>query len=118
MLDVGGFLLFGDGVWERVPSAGYLAFLGAQPEDLGSFDELLVAGLRFGLKAISSYHSTQMDWDSFEDHYYSTMIRWFDANPKDSDSEAFRSPMTIWRENYLIEGRGTLGFGTILSERT
>ena len=117
LLTPGKLLLFGDGIWDKTPAQSYLNFLGVKQSDLGSFEEFQQAGLSHGLRPLSAYHSTQADWDSFEDHYYETLIRWCDNNPDDPDSEPFRARMTKWREAYLTEGRGTLGFAIVLFEK-
>ncbi len=117
MLRPGGYLLFGDGIWDAEPSQHYLDFLGMRKEDSVSFDEFQNFGQAFGLAPVKSYRSTSQDWDSFEDHYYHTMIKWCEENPADPDEPAFRTRMTAWRDAYLSYGRGTLGYAIVLYQK-
>ncbi|MBS1718267.1 MAG: class I SAM-dependent methyltransferase [Armatimonadetes bacterium] len=117
LLQPGGYLLFGDGIWERTPSQEYLEFLGAKEEEMPSFDQFRDAGRAYGLDPLKSYVSSPQDWDSFELSYYESMITWCDEHPEDPDAKPFRERASKWWEMYQREGRGVLGFAIVLFKK-
>jgi SAM-dependent methyltransferase len=117
LLKPGGKLLFGDGIWDKEPSAEYLAFLGEEQSARLFADEFIVLGEQYGFQLKRSHVSTQSEWDSFEDHWYSTMIKWCDNHPSHPNSSPYRERMESWRKAYLSMGRGTLGFAMVLLEK-
>jgi SAM-dependent methyltransferase len=59
-------ILIGDGYWARPPSEAALRGLGAEPDELGSLDELLASVWASGFEVVDVQTASLDEWDAFE----------------------------------------------------
>lgn len=113
----GGHLLVGEGYWRQDPPPEYLAFLGAEPDELLTHEGNLSLARTLGLEVVRSHRATEAEWSLYEDTYADNVLRFVSENPQDPEADAMRRRIESWREAYLRWGRRTLGFGLYLLRR-
>lgn len=105
-----GWMIVGDGIWERSPDPAYLAALGMtadQVRDLEGTREL-VSSLGFGI--VDQQLATLDDWDRYESSYHDSVLAWASSCPDPQQARAYRERADAWFDLFLAHGRGTLGF--------
>ncbi len=113
----GGWLLLGEGFWEKTPEPDYLETFGAEVGELGSHFENVVRPTAHGFTIAWSRVSSQADWDHYEGLYRFGMVRHLLENPADPDWFAFGERSASWYYAYLKWGRETMGFGLYLFQK-
>lgn len=113
----GGHLLVGEGYWRQDPPPEYLAFLGAEPDELLTHEGNLAIARSLDLEVVRSHRATDAEWSRYEDTYHDNVQRYVAENPQDPESGAMKLRIDNWREAYLRWGRDTLGFGLYLLRR-
>lgn len=109
-----GCVLVGEGFWERGPSAGALAGLGAAREE---FDDLAATVDRVaadGWTPVYAHVSTPEEWDDYEWSWTGSLTRWALDHPDHPDSAEALRAADEHREGWLRGYRGTLGFVTLV----
>lgn len=114
----GGSLLVGEGYWRQDPPPEYLAFLGAEPDELLTDAENLAMARALGLEVVRSHRATETEWSRYEDTYADNVGRYLEEHPDDPQADGMRQRIETWREAYLRWGRHTLGFGLYLLRRS
>ncbi len=117
LLRPGGWLLLGEGFWEREPDPAYLAFLGAARGEYLDIDGTAARGGAAGLSTECAVPCPREDWDRYEGAYASNVERFVAAHPDDRDAAAMLARIRPWREAYLRWGSTTLGFALVLHRR-
>ena len=112
-----GWAIAGSGYWRQSPPEGYLALLGATPDEMPDLPGALAAAERAGWHVETHHASTLAEWDAYEGSYAAAMRRWLDAHPGDTEAPAFRERIEAWAGGYRRWGRDTLGFVTVLLRR-
>lgn len=111
----GGRVLFGDGFWEREPSAAALAGLGAERDDFGSLLQLIRAAEAAGLRPLQVTVADQREWDLFES---AAVIgrgeRWALAHPGHPLHAGMTEAVDARRGGYYGGYRGTLGLAYLV----
>lgn len=110
----GGLILLGEGYWKQEPDPDYLAFLKAEPHDLGTRESYSLLAKDMGTEALKCHESTPDDWSEYEDTYADNIIRYIKANPDDPDADEMSQRIRMWREAYVKWGRDTMGFALYL----
>ena len=109
--DLATVILFGEGFWQRPPSADYLAALGGASEDeLADLDGLRGAIRRARFEIIHESLATDDDWARYEETLAGNAER--DGGP---DSLAYAN--RIRERRALPGGTDTLGFGLFVLRR-
>ena len=104
----GGFLLIGDGFWQRRPSAAFLEALGGATEDeLPTLDGLLSRGSAEYLAVTS-----EEEWDRYEWTLIGNAFAHVAAHPEADDVRAYAERARA--RVSLPDGRGTIGFALVL----
>ncbi len=98
----GGRLLYGDGVWEREPTAELRGIFGGLPDLAGLGQQAAAAGFR----VLRHTTSTLEEWDAFE-------AGWREGLELSDDPDA-RELAAERRAEYLGGYRGSLGFAWLL----
>lgn len=113
----GGWVVLGEGFWQREPGAEYLAALGAARDDYtthqGSID--LINGS--GLSVVWHGAASAADWSEYEWRYLWNVERFCNDNPADADRDAMLARARGWHEIVERWGRSTLGFGLYVARR-
>ncbi|MFE6038895.1 SAM-dependent methyltransferase [Streptomyces sp. NPDC056452] len=111
----GGRVLFGDGFWEREPSAAALEGLGAEPGDFGSLLGLVRQAEAAGLRPLQVTVADQREWDLFESTAnIGRGERWALANPGHPLHAEVTAAVDARRTDYYGGYRGTLGLAYLV----
>ncbi|MDQ0794468.1 cyclopropane-fatty-acyl-phospholipid synthase family protein [Streptomyces sp. B1I3] len=111
----GGRVLFGDGFWEREPSAAALEGLGAEPGDFGSLLELIRQAEATGLRPLQVTVADQREWDLFESAAnIGRGERWALAHPGHPLHSGVTAAVDTRRTGYYGGYRGTLGLAYLV----
>ncbi|MFF4244069.1 SAM-dependent methyltransferase [Streptomyces sp. NPDC001822] len=111
----GGRVLFGDGFWEREPSAAALEGLGAEPGDFGSLLELVRRAEAVGLRPLQVTVADQREWDLFESAAnIGRGERWALAHPGHPLHPGVTAAVDARRTGYYGGYRGTLGLAYLV----
>lgn len=113
----GGFVLVGEGFWQRGPAPELLAALHAKPGDYLDHSGNVAAGVAAGLTPMYATVGSQDDWDRYEWLLGRQVELYALENPADPDVPALLARRRAWRDLYLKWGRDTLGFGLYLFRR-
>lgn len=113
----GGWIVVGEGFWQREPDPAYLSALGATRDDCttheGNIEAVRAAGFEPAWDARASLH----DWDLYEWRYLWNVERYANDNPDDPDRAAMLARARDWHEIVERWGRKTLGFGLYVASR-
>ncbi|HEX7328915.1 MAG TPA: class I SAM-dependent methyltransferase [Casimicrobiaceae bacterium] len=112
----GGYVLVGEGYWQRRPASKYLAVLGGTAEYLDHAGNVQ-AGIDAGLMPMHACTATVDEWDEYEWKYLRSIERYAGEEPDDPDVPEMLAHARRWRDAYLRWGRRTLGFGVYLFYR-
>jgi SAM-dependent methyltransferase len=103
----GGRLLFGDGYWERTPTAEALDIFGPDVLPLG---EVIEHALGTGWRLLTFSTADQREWDDFESSWRRGQEQWLLANPGDPGARELREHLDARLLQYVNDYRGVLGF--------
>lgn len=116
LVQPGGRLLFGDGFWDRPPSADVVALLDdPQFTDLaGMVDQSIETGFR----PLSVGSATRAEWEEFESGFLADWEVWLLDHPGHPDVADVRSRADAHREGWLRGYRNVLGFSYLILGRS
>jgi cyclopropane fatty-acyl-phospholipid synthase-like methyltransferase len=110
----GGRLLFGDGCWERKPTAQALAIFG---EDVLPLAELIEQALDVGWRLLNLSTADQREWDDFESSWRRGREEWLLAHPEHPRAAEIRQQLDDRLREYVNEYRRVLGFSYLVLAR-
>jgi SAM-dependent methyltransferase len=113
----GGYILVGEGYWQRKPRAEYVAFLGGPETQYLDHGGNVQAGVSAGLIPMYALTASLDEWDDYEWKYSRSIERYAGERPDDPDVPEMLKRGRRWRDAYLQWGRDTLGFGVYLFYR-
>lgn len=113
----GGYLLIGEGFWQRKPHPDYVKFLGASDTEYLDHRGNVQAGVDAGLIPMHAATASPDEWDEYEWKYSRSIERYAREQPDDPDVPAMLERIRRWRDAYLRWGRDTLGFALYLFYR-
>jgi SAM-dependent methyltransferase len=101
-------VLYGEGFWQRAPSAAFLAALGgATADELPDHDGLHAAASAAGLAVVGEWLASDGDWARYEETLAANAER-------EGDAEALAYAERIRDRRALPDGTDTLGFALLL----
>jgi cyclopropane fatty-acyl-phospholipid synthase-like methyltransferase len=101
----GGRLLYGDGVWEREPTAELRSIFGSLPDLAGLVQQAAAAGFR----VLRHTTSTVEEWEEFEAAYLADEEVWLAANPGHAEAAETAERVESHRRAFLEGYRGVMG---------
>ncbi|MFY1692529.1 SAM-dependent methyltransferase [Plantactinospora sp. WMMB782] len=110
----GGRLLFGDGFWERTPSAEAVEIFGADVLGLPDLVELV---RDTGWRVLHLSTTDQREWDDFESTWRAGREEWLLAHPDHARAADVRAELDSRLREYLTVYRGLLGLGYFVLSR-
>jgi len=113
----GGYLLIGEGYWQKKPHPHYVAFLGGTDKAFLDHRGNVQAGLAAGLIPMHAATASPDEWDEYEWKYSRSIERYAGEAPDDPDVPEMLERIRRWRDAYLRWGRDTLGFAVYLFHR-
>jgi SAM-dependent methyltransferase len=113
----GGYLLIGEGYWQKKPHPDYVAFLGGTDKEFLDHRGNVQAGLAAGLIPMHAATASPDEWDEYEWKYSRSIERYAGEAPDDPDVPEMLERIRRWRDAYLRWGRDTLGFAVYLFHR-
>lgn len=108
----GGRLLFGDGIWNRLPSEAELAPMWPDTT-VGEWQllpDLVDTAVATGFRPLRVEAVEQSEWDDFESQYLADQEEWLLANPHHPKAAEIRGRADAHRGWWLRGHRGLLGF--------
>ncbi|PRY02334.1 SAM-dependent methyltransferase [Allonocardiopsis opalescens] len=107
----GGRVLFGEGFWERTPTAGELAAMwpGATAEDHLDLAGLVDAAAAAGFRPEWIERAGRDEWDAFESGYLAGVEEWLAADPARPGAAEARERADRHRSSWLRGYRDVLG---------
>jgi SAM-dependent methyltransferase len=113
----GGYILVGEGYWQRKPPPDYVAFLGGSATQYLDHRGNVLAGIDAGLIPMHAATASPDEWDEYEWKYSRSIERYAGEQPEDPDVPAMLERIRRWRDAYLRWGRDSLGFALYLFYR-
>jgi SAM-dependent methyltransferase len=113
----GGYILVGEGYWQRQPHPDYVAFLGGSDTQYLDHRGNVQAGIDAGLIPMHAATASPDEWDEYEWKYSRSIERYAGEQPEDPEVPAMLERIRRWRDAYLRWGRDTLGFALYLFYR-
>lgn len=110
LINPGGRLLLGDGVWSRPPDAPAWEALGGDPDEFGTTADLVDLALQAGFRPLALSEASAPEWDDFESGYARGWERWLRNNPGDPEYNDVQANADAHRARWMRGYRGTLGF--------
>jgi SAM-dependent methyltransferase len=107
----GSRLLFGDGYWEKAPSAEAVEMFGAEVRPLAG---LLEACRSAGWRVLHLSAADQREWDDFESTFRAGRQEWLLAHVADPRAAEVRGWLDDRERQYVEEYRGVLGFAYLV----
>ncbi|MGH3646218.1 MAG: SAM-dependent methyltransferase, partial [Micromonosporaceae bacterium] len=108
LLRPGGRLLFGDGFWERPPSAEAVEIFG---DETLSLPDLVEQIRRLGWRVLHFSAADQREWDDFESTWRAGREEWLSSHPDHPDVPELRAELDARLRQYVTTYRGVLGLG-------
>jgi SAM-dependent methyltransferase len=102
----GGRLLYGDGCWERPPTAAATALFAEVLE----LHEIVRHALNAGWRLLHLSTADQREWDDFESSWRSGREEWLLAHPGEPEAGPVRDELDTRIIEYAGAYRGVLGF--------
>lgn len=102
----GGRLLFGDGCWERPPTATAAELF----DDVLPLDALAAHAVATGWRVLHMSTADQREWDVFVSMWRAGRESWLLEHPLDERAGKVREKLDGQLEEYLTSYRGVLGF--------
>jgi len=113
LLAPGGRLLMGEGYWKRDPDPEYLAWIGADRDEMLTWDATLAAVRAAGFEIRGTHATTDEEWDAYENGYRDRVLAHAAAHPDEAGAQAMAAHVRRWHEGYRRWGRATMGFALI-----
>jgi SAM-dependent methyltransferase len=106
----GGWLLVGDGFWERPPDQAALDSLGMHAEELRDLRSAIGEVEQRGWTITHAHVSSLNEWDDYEWSWCGSLNDWAIDHPTDPDAAAALAASRDHRDGWLGGYRGVLGF--------
>lgn len=105
-LKAGGVLLLGEGIWTARPHPEYLAFLGADEDELMTMAAIEQEVGNAGFQIQYRHQSGADEWDAYEEPYFRSLREYTDA----SGGHPFAEEADAFEAMQMRHGRGCMGF--------
>ncbi|HEX6870583.1 MAG TPA: methyltransferase domain-containing protein [Micromonosporaceae bacterium] len=110
----GGRLLFGDGCWERPPTAAAAEIFGDTVLPLG---DLVEQARAHGWRTLHLSTADQREWDDFESTWRAGRQEWLLAHPDDPRAGTVREELDARLREYVTGYRGVLALAYLVLAR-
>lgn len=114
LLRPGGRVLFGEGCWERPPTAAAAAMFG---HDVIPLAEMACLARAAGWQVLHLSTADQREWDDFEATWRGGRQQWLLEHPDDDAAADVQDTLDRQLKDYLEVYRGILGFGYLVLGR-
>ena len=107
----GGRVLFGDGFWQRSPTAAELAAMwpGTTAAELPDLAQLADLTVQAGFRPAWIETASEAEWEEFESAYQADEEEWLAAHPDHPEAAEIRQRLDAHRSYWLRGYRGLLG---------
>lgn len=110
----GGYLVIGEGYWQREPDQAYLDSFGGSCGEMATHAESVSIALEEGLIPLYAAVSSPDDRDHYEGRYAGNVERYAMEHAGEPGVAAELERIRRWRDGYLRWGRSTMGFALYL----
>ena len=110
VVDRGGRVVFGDGIWSTPPTPEATSALGGRDDEMVDLATLVDYTVDAGFMPLRVSEASLAEWDEFESAYSACYTRWLANHPPDHpDAADVRERARRQRDGYLRGYRGVLG---------
>ena len=110
----GGRVLFGEGCWERPPTAAAATLFG---DDVVTLAEVVRLARAAGWQVLHLSTADQREWDDFEATWRRSRQQWLFDHPHDNRARDVQDTLDAQLTEYVEVYRGVLGFGYLVLGR-
>ena len=110
----GSRVLFGEGCWERPPTAAAATLFG---EDVVTVAEVVRLARAAGWQVLHLSAADQREWDDFEATWRRSRQQWLFDHPRDDRASDVRDTLDAQLKEYVEVYRGVLGFAYLVLGR-
>lgn len=103
----GGRVLFGDGCWDKPPTAAAAAMFG---DEVLNLVDIVTHARTAGWRLIHLSTADQREWDEFETTWAAGRQEWLLTHPTDERAHGVREAVDTHLDDYVTAYRGVLGF--------
>jgi SAM-dependent methyltransferase len=112
LVNRGGRVVYGDGIWSRPPTPEALAPLAGREDEFKTLGEVATLAVEAGFAPLGVHEASPDEWDVFESGYAAAYARWLAAHdPDDPEADEVRAMAERQRSAYFAGYRGILGLG-------
>lgn len=105
-MKTGGVVLLGEGIWASRPDPEYLAFLGADEDELTTPEAFIGEVRKAGFRILYEHRSNAEEWDAYEGPYFRNLRSYVDA----SGEHSFAAEADAFEAMQARYGRACMGF--------
>ncbi|HET6965384.1 MAG TPA: methyltransferase domain-containing protein [Acidimicrobiales bacterium] len=110
LVDRGGRVVYGEGIWSSPPTAAAVAPLAGRLDEFVSLAEVVEIAVSCGFMPLGFHEATMDEWDEFESGYSARYATWLADHPADHpDAGEVREMARRQRAANLGGYRGVLG---------
>jgi cyclopropane fatty-acyl-phospholipid synthase-like methyltransferase len=112
LVNPGGLLLFGAGIWDRTPTEEQLAHMweGTTLDEFLHLADLVEVAVAEGFRPLRIETATRDEWEEFESGYAAGPEAWLLANGNHPEADEVRAKLDAHRSIWLRGHRDALGF--------
>jgi cyclopropane fatty-acyl-phospholipid synthase-like methyltransferase len=112
LVNRGGRLVYGDGIWSRPPTPDAVAPLAGRDDEFRTLGEVAALAVEAGFAPLAVHEASLDEWDVFEGGYAAGYARWLAGHePDDPEADEVRVLAERQRTAYFAGYRGILGLG-------
>ena len=111
LVDRGGRVVYGDGIWRRPPTPEAVAQLGGNAAAYGTLADVVDTAVAAGFRVMDVAEASIEEWDAFESGYSAGYERWLVDHPDHPAADDVRGRSADHRSAYLRGYRGIWGLG-------
>lgn len=110
LVDRGGRVVYGEGIWSADPTGEAIAPLGGRVDEFVTMSELVEVAVSCDFMPYAFHEATLDEWDTFESGYSARYATWLAEHPRDhSDAAEVHRLARQQRQANLGGYRGVLG---------
>jgi cyclopropane fatty-acyl-phospholipid synthase-like methyltransferase len=112
LVNRGGRVVYGDGIWSRPPTSAAVAPLAGRDDEFRTLGEVAELAVAAGFAPLAVHEASLDEWDVFESGYAAGYARWLAAHDADDpEADEVRGLAERQRTAYFSGYRGILGLG-------
>ena len=112
LVNRGGRVVYGDGIWSRPPTPEAVAPLAGRDDEFRTLGDVAGIAVEAGFAPLAVHEASLDEWDVFESGYAAAYARWLaEHDADDPEADEVRTLAERQRSAYFSGYRGILGLG-------